>query len=130
MLKTRTVKQIDVDDWNAFVKKVYGKPYDFQQQDGCKERGVFYFKVPIDYQDDYENSELPEKVNHPEMGVSFEAWLKRSPEQSLNAEDWNHPASIEMWWERNFYPDVSMIITDLHERELLAEGDYMIDICW
>lgn len=130
MLKTQTVKQIDVDDWNSFVKKVYGKPYDFQQQDGCKERGVFYFEVPVNYLHDYKNSELPEEVNHEEMGVSFEAWLKRSPEQKLNDEEWDHPASIEMWWERNFYPDVSMIITDLHERDLLAEGDYMIDICW
>ena len=130
MLKTQTVKRIDVDDWNSFVKEVYGKPYDFQQQDGCKERGVFYFEVPIGYQDDYEKSELPEKVNHHEMGVSFEAWFKRRPEQLLNDEEWDHPTSIEMWWERNFYPDVSMIITDLHKRGLLAEGDYMIDICW
>ena len=38
--------------------------------------------------------------------------------------------STELWWERNFYPDVSMIINDLHSKGLLPAGDYSIDIDW
>lgn len=49
MLNIQTKKVIEVDDWNEFVKEFYGKPYNFQQQDGCKDRGVFHLEVPSKY---------------------------------------------------------------------------------
>lgn len=128
-MKFTNVKMISVSDWDNMVVKTYGKPYNFQQQDGCKERVMFNLRVPdIDY--DFENDTIPETVNHADMGVSFKAWLARDPKQELNAEDWKSPSAITMWWERNFYPDVQMIANDLHDKGLLPTGDYVINIDW
>jgi hypothetical protein len=33
MIKTRKLEMIDVDDWDDFIEKTYGRPYSFQQQD-------------------------------------------------------------------------------------------------
>jgi hypothetical protein len=35
-----------------------------------------------------------------------------------------------MWWDRNFYPNLQMVANDLHEKGLLAAGDYIISIDW
>lgn len=78
MLKTKTVKQESVQDWDEFVSSTYGKPYAFQQQDGCKERGTEEITVPEVYVDcDYEETEISFEANGKEMGVSFETWLNR-----------------------------------------------------
>lgn len=129
MIKTKNVQIIDVSDWDKLVEKTYSKPYSFQQQDDCRDRGHHYLTVP-ENKDDFENDTVPEKVNHPEMGVSFKAWLERDPEQKLSAEEWKDPSSIQLWWYRNFYPDVSMVANDLYARGLLPAGNYMIDIDW
>lgn len=126
----KSIVKIDVGDFDNLVEKTYGKPYNFQQQDGCKDRGTYEFSVPLEHPYDYENDSVPETVNHSEMGVSFKAWLARDPKQELNAEDWKSPSGIQLWWERNFYPHVDMIITDLHSKGLLPAGDYLIDIDW
>ena len=42
MLKSKTKKVVEVRDWDNLVEKTYGKPYCFQQQDGCKERGSIH----------------------------------------------------------------------------------------
>jgi len=125
-------KVIDVDEWDRFVSEVYGRPYAFQQQAGCKSRGPFDFEVPSEYEpDDYENDTVPEKVNDEKMGVSFKAWLERDPKQKLDTEDkWEQENGLELWWSRNFYPDVSMIIEDLYKKGLLEKGDYTINIDW
>lgn len=50
-MNIKTIKQIDVSDWDALVTKTYGRPYSFQQQDGCKERqsvGIKYALLEID----------------------------------------------------------------------------------
>ena len=131
-MKTRNVTIIDVDEWNKTVEKIYKRPYSFQQQDGCKERGIFYFSVPDD-SDDFENDTLPEKSNHEEMGVSFAAWLKRDPKQALSipddgleSADWN----IRLWWKRNFYPEFQTLANDLCSRGELKAGKYAIEIDW
>lgn len=131
-MKTRNVTIIDVDEWNKTVEKIYKRPYSFQQQDGCKERGIFYFSVPDD-SDDFENDTLPEKSNHEEMGVSFVAWLKRDPKQVLSipdngqeSADWN----IRIWWKRNFYPEFQTLANDLCSRGELKAGKYAIEIDW
>lgn len=128
-ISVRTEQVIDVGDWDELVSKTYGRPYSFQQQDDCKERQRVQLIVP-DNPNDFENDTVPETVNHNEMGVSFAAWLARDPEQKLNADDWDSPSAIPMWWERNFYPDVQMIANDLYDKGLLQAGEYVIDIDW
>ena len=129
MIKTQTKQVIEVSDWDELVQETYGRPYSFQQQDDCKDRGTVDLTVP-DSADDYENDTVPEIVNDPDMGVSFAAWLARDPEQMLTDPDSQDSWSIGMWWERNFYPDVQMIANDLHAKGLLPEGKYVIDIDW
>ena len=127
MIKTRTEKLIDVQDWDNLVTETYGRPYSFQQQDGCKERQLVPITVP-DEPYDYENDTVPEIVNGDEMGVSFKAWLARDPKTPLPDRD--DTFGLTLWWERNFYPDVQMIANDLYEKGLIEAGDYMINIDW
>lgn len=128
-IKTKNIQVIDVSDWDKLVQDTYGKPYSFQQQDDCKDRGKEYITVP-DHAYDFDRDTVPETVNHEEMGVSFAAWLARDPKQKLNAEDWDCPSAITLWWDRNFYPNIQMIANDLHAKGLLPAGGYMIDIDW
>lgn len=127
MIKFETKKVIQVQDFDDLVRKTYGKPYSFQQQDGCKDRGNFNIKVP-DAADDFPNDTIPEEINGEEMGVSFAAWLARSPKEwnGVGQQSW----TLELFWERNFYPDVQTIVNDLHSKGLLPAGDYVIEIDW
>lgn len=127
MIRTRTETLIDVQDWDNLVTETYGRPYSFQQQDGCKDRDLVAITVP-DECDDFENDTVPEIVNGDEMGVSFKAWLARDPKTPLPDRD--DTFGLTLWWERNFYPDVQMIANDLYEKGLIEAGDYMINIDW
>lgn len=127
MLEYKTVKVIDVNDWDTLVMETYGRPYNFQQQDDCKERQHVPITIP-DEPYDYENDTIPEVVNGDEMGVSFKAWLERDPKQPLPDRD--DTFGLQLFWERNFYPDVQMIANDLHAKGLVEAGDYEIDIDW
>jgi hypothetical protein len=136
-LKATTVQVIQVNAWDEFVKEVYGKIYSFQQQDGCKPRGTFFFSIPdVEYdaeEFDYENTEIPFEVNGEEMGVSFETWLNtkvEDTEKHFQSHSCGVDFAVELFWERNFYPSVETIIWDLHKRGLLDEGEYMINIDW
>jgi len=128
--RIRTELVIDVSDWDDLVIKTYGRPYSFQQQDGCKERQ----RVRLDatsnpeYVGDFGNETVPEIVNHNKMGVSFEAWLASDPKQALPGRE--DSFGLELWWERNFYPTAESIAHDLVKRGLLEEGKYTIDIDW
>jgi hypothetical protein len=128
MLKVNNIKQIDVQDWDELVQETYNRPYMLQQQDGCRDRGIQYITIPVNNPEDYKNDTIPEIVNHPEMGVSFKAWLERDPKQPISerSENW----ALEMWWERNFYPTIDMIINDLYEKGLVEAGNYQINIDW
>jgi len=129
-MKIKTVKQISVQDWDNLVSTTYNRPYSFQQQDGCKERGVEDISVPVkeSWVEDFENTEIPFIVNGQEMGVSFETWLNTTPEDTRKhfKEDYQN----SLFWDRNFYPHVSMIINDLHSKGLLEAGEYEIKIDW
>lgn len=111
-------------------KKTYNKPYSFQQQDDCKDRGIEYITVPYEDPHDYSRDTIPEVVNGNIMGVSFKAWLERDPTTKIPSEYSFDLDFTDMWWERNFYPDVSMIINDLHSKGLLEAGEYGINIDW
>lgn len=127
MIKTRKETVIDVTDWDALVEDTYGRPYNFQQQDDCKERQRVHITIP-EQAFDYENDSVPEVVNGREMGVSFKAWLERDPQQPLAGQKYDYELSL--FWERNFYPDVQMVANDLHEKGLIEAGEYVIDIDW
>lgn len=131
MIKVKRVRVqvISVQDWDDLVEETYGRPYSFQQQDGCKERQHWKITIPEET-DDFTNDTVPETVNHDDMGVSFPAWLARDPKQKLNADDWDSPSAISLWWARNFYPNVQMVANDLHSRGLIEAGEYEIDIDW
>jgi len=130
IVRTRTEQVIDVSDWDQLVIDTYGRPYSFQQQDGCKYRGreTLHVVSDPDHVDEYENETVPEIVNGDEMGVSFAAWLARDPKQGLPGRE--DRFGLELWWERNFYPTAEAIAHDLFKRGLLPEGTYTIDIDW
>jgi len=127
-LKTKNVKMISDSDWDKLVIKTYGKPYSFQQQNNCQDRGAFSITIPIKIAEDFENDTVPEIVNDAKMGVSFEAWLKRNPKKPIPNQEYDF--ELKMWWERNFYPSVEMVANDLHKKGLIEAGDYVIDIDW
>lgn len=130
-MKIRTEKVVDVSEWDKLVVETYGRPYKFQQQDGCLSRGVFPITIPTpDDEYDYENETVPEKVNGSDMGVSFKAWLARDPEQKLADPTYQEDYCLDLWWSRNFYPNVQMVANDLHSRGLLEAGEYLINIDW
>ena len=130
-IRTKIEQVISVQDWDELVEKTYGRTYSFQQQDGCKARQRVHITIPDEETYDHERDEVPEAVNHPEQGVSFAAWLARDPKQKLNAKDeWDREHGLDLWWSRNFYPDVQMVANDLHAKGLIKAGDYTIDIDW
>lgn len=128
-ISTRTELVIDVSDWDTLVTETYQRPYSFQQQDGCKDRQRVQITIPDDTWD-YDNDSVPEVVNGEEMGVSFKAWLERDPNQKIpNPHSFGYDGT-NLFWERNFYPDVQMVANDLHAKGLIEAGDYVIDIDW
>lgn len=129
MIKIKTKQIITVQDWDDLVEKTYGRPYSFQQQDGCKQRQTVYIKVP-DYPEDYENDSVPDEVNGEEMGVSFAAWQARDPKEWNGAPEDKRDWTIGLFWQRNFYPHVQMVANDLHSRGLIPAGEFGIEIDW
>ncbi|HNC56653.1 MAG TPA: hypothetical protein PLP33_14480 [Leptospiraceae bacterium] len=125
-----TEKIINLSEWDRLVHKVYKRPYSFQQQDGCKERGLVDLTVPQEFDESGLPETIPEIVNTPEMCVKFSAWLERNPNKPLNGEKNCRDFSVQIWWERNFYPDVQMVANDLHAKGLLEAGKYYINIDW
>lgn len=127
MLKGSSAKLVSMGEWDDLVEQTYGRPYCFQQQGGCKDRGVERVTVP-GRACDFANDTIPEQINGPKMGVSFKAWLARDPNE------WNGKLSdlnyVYMFWQRNFYPDVQMVANDLHAKGLIEAGEYAIEIDW
>lgn len=117
---------VDESDWSYWVECVTGKHYRLQQQDGCRDRGVEYLKVPSEWSYDHENDEIEVAVNGEEMGVSLKAWLARKPEDKFFAD----ARKEQLFWERNFYPELGALANYLHEQGLLPAGHYMINIDW
>ncbi len=125
----KNVNYIHVSDWDGLIKETYGKPYSFQQQDGCQSAGIFAFTVPIEETHDNEmHDNIPIVLNGEKMGVKFKTWLDANPEQPFfdNTQWWKN----ELFWERNFYPDIYTLIDDLHKKGLIDKGEYIMDISW
>lgn len=150
MIKYKNVKIIEVRDWDELVSDTYGKPYNFQQQEGCQPRGMINIIIPDETYEEEMNDSIPEVINGDEMGVKFDVWLKRDPNTPLNpSEDefkecnyyWGETAqdeiewkedkgNINMFFERNFYPDLQAVANDLHKKGLIDTGEYSIRIDW
>ncbi|MDM8534595.1 hypothetical protein QUF55_07840 [Clostridiaceae bacterium HSG29] len=150
MIKAKDVKMIDLYDWDKLVCDTYNKIYSLQQQDGCKSRGIINITIP-DEVDGEMNTEIPEVINHEsKMCVNFNTWLDRSIDKPLNPsdkelEDCNYywgksvidkekwkldKSNINMFWTRNFYPNLQAVANDLHKKGLLDAGAYAIEIDW
>lgn len=153
-IKFNTKRIISEQDWNNLVKTIYGRPYHFQQQNGCMERQMFDISIPSKYAEDEEeemHNYIPEIINGKElMGVKFSVWLARDPNAPLNPSDeelkecnyywgkseedkiiWKSDKSnIKMFYERNFYPSIYTIANDLYEKGYIEKGEYLIDINW
>jgi len=149
-MKYKTIKVIELSDWDDLVANTYGKIYSFQQQDGCQPRGNINFTVPDEDYEDEMNDRIPEIINGDVMGVKFTTWLNRDPNQILNPtkediescnyywgnsdkelENWCKDKShINMFWERNFYPNFQTLVNDLHDKGLIEAGEYSIQIDW
>lgn len=133
-MKYTNRKVVNVQDWDELVQETYGKVYNFQQQNDCQERGTFTIKIPSEYTEDAEMYDsIPEVVNGVEMGVKFAVWLARDPKEPLKDEtddsrlsDWR----IDLFWERNFYPDIHTVANDLYKKGLIEAGEYDIKIDW
>lgn len=129
-MKTKSVKIIDVYDFDELVQNTYKRPYDLQQQNGCMDRQTIYFSVP-NSASDFENDTIPEEVNGDKKGVSFKSWLARDPYKKLDTdEEWAREHGLDLFWSRNFYPDFQTLVNDLHSKGLLESGDYGIKIDW
>ncbi len=127
-MKIRTETVIDMNEWDKLVSATYGRPYKFQQQEGCKDRGNHRFSVPDESEDDPWPDAVPEVVNHEKMGVNFAAWLARDPKQKLPGQTAAY--ELDLWWSRNFYPPFQEVANDLCKRGLLEAGKYTINIDW
>lgn len=125
-MKIKNVKMIEVSDWDKLVSDTYKRPYNFQQQDGCQRRGTFNITIPSESQDDEMHDSIIEEINSGKMGVKFQVWLDRDPKQSVGEYDW----TTELFWERNFYPDIHTVANDLHKKGLIEQGSYIINIDW
>lgn len=96
MLKAKQVIMVDVGDWDNLVTETYGRPYDFQQQDGCKERGIFNLTVPSGYDCDFKNLILDDmtldfyfwKFVHNALIHPLLAFPWEGPQWLLDAHDW------------------------------------------
>lgn len=131
ILETINRNLIDLTEWDRAVFETYGKPYSLQEQDGGMSRGTIEFAIPTDdVPEDFENSSIPETVNGDEMGVTFEAWLARDEDKTIQSEETGETWRTNMWWERNFYPNHTMIVNDMFAKGLIEAGKYTIVIDW
>ena len=129
MIKFNKRNQIELEDWDDLVKSTYGKPYSFQQQNDCRDRGTFTIKVPSDSEDEEYNDSISEQINGEEMGVKFNVWLNTNPKEHQERNNWDD-WKVELFWERNFYPDIYTLANDLYSKGLIEKGEYDIKIDW
>lgn len=126
-MELRVIKNVTDNEWNKLVVDTYSRPYNLQQQNGCMDRQTIEIEVPSEATNDSKmHKELPYRECSEVMGVQFETWLKADPEVQVGEYDWE----TELWWQRNFYPDLRTVANDLYERGLIEEGIYSIKIDW
>lgn len=131
MIKYTNKKVIEVSDWNKLVINTYNKPYNFQQQDGCQDRGSIDISIPNEEDYDEEMSEtIPFQINGKIMGVKFQTWLSTTEDDINSQLSESYKGANRLIWERNFYPTLQTIANDMHKKGLIEAGDYTINIDW
>lgn len=119
-LNVEQVNLVQEKDFSSFVESVYGQPYRFQQQAGCRSRGTVSFVVPVPAED-VDDSDFCECVYGPKkLGVPFSEWLKGPSEEY----------EYEFQQYREFYPKFEKLVDDLSKKGLIAPGFYTINIDW
>ena len=63
-LNIQTKQVIDVKDWDDLVEETYGRPYNYQQQDGCKGLGLVEFEVPMSEPEDFDREPWSWHLGH------------------------------------------------------------------
>lgn len=141
---TKTMTVISCSDWDKFIVQTYNRPYCFQQQNGCRDRGKFQFSVPV------EDYNLPDDFSHLSQSlatdtviipairssVPLEVWLERDPSLKIKPRSGELETDAflsfitTLFWHREFYPSIYLLANDLYEKGLLPAGDYLIDIDW
>lgn len=115
---------IGENNWSGFVRRTYGRPYRLQQQEDCAPNdSVIFIDTDENFSYDFENKTIPETLSG-KCGVNFNTWLKRNPKEKVK--DINGYDITDLWWERNFYPEVNTVAADLCKRGLLPAGEYVI----
>lgn len=132
-IKYKTPKVIECSDWDDLIIETYDKSYCFQQQDDCQPRGNHRITIenkPYNKEEDPYPDSIPFEINGSIMGVSFETWLKTTEEDINKKMPETYPGSNNLFWDRNFYPDLQIIANDLCHKGLIEPGEYVIEIDW
>ena len=56
----------------------------------------------------------------------IERIVKRCVDIMYRNADWY----VDLFWERNFYPNLNTVINDLYKKGLIEKDDYEINIDW
>ena len=62
------------------------------------------------------------------MGVKFAKWLERDPKQPIKNQQYEW--ELNLFWIRNFYPNIQTVANDLYKKGLIKKGEYTINIDW
>jgi len=130
-MKVSTIRMVYVDDFNQFVTETYGRPYNFQQQEDRREKELLWIEVPTEKPvDEFAGKDIPKDYSTKEMRVDFDIWVARDPKEQIKCPPDREDRSwtLLLWWERNFYPDINMILWDLYNRGLIESGEYYINM--
>lgn len=120
-MRIEKVNLISENDFSKLAVDTYGRPYQLQQQGDCLGQDtIIRLTVP----------EEPMGWTGPTLEEWRERPLNLQPEEYTRGDWEEHTYLRDMWWEREFYPDVQVVANDFHARGLLPEGDYVIHIWW
>jgi hypothetical protein len=64
------------------------------------------------------------------MGISFKTWLTTSEEDINKDHLESYKGQNNLYWERNFYPNLQVVANDLYKKGLIEKGEYVINIDW
>ena len=109
-LEPRAVTLIWEKAFSSFVSQVYGRPYQLgRQSGGLPKDTTVEFTVPAQ--------------EFGWSGPSVAEWLAAPPPDDSDCQE-------TLRWEREFHPELEAIVNDLHARELLPAGEYLLEVWW
>jgi hypothetical protein len=119
-LTGKPVTLIWESDFSELVRKVYGRPYQFQQQEGCRGQETIYkFSVPA------------QPIGDHYQAVPMQQWLEATPPPPAEPGKYDSARyTEELRWDREFYPEMEEVVNDLHQKGLIDPGEYALHIWW